>query len=179
MSPSPLLQTQSSTEGQTQVIPGPETDPLLFEDYTLNPKAWDELLAAPGQSHDYCKVLFDRLGGLSVREFLQRRTSADLVFINQGITFSVYSDRRGVEKIFPFDLIPRPVAAEEWERLEAGLVQRIHALNMFLDDIYHDAASSRRAWSRQTWSSNRRATAPRWSASARRASSTSTSSAPT
>ena len=97
MSPSPVLQqTQSSTQGQTQVMPGSETGPLLFEDYTLNPKAWDELFAAPGQGHDYCKVLLDRLGGLNVREFLQRRTSADLVFINQGITFSVYSDRRGV-----------------------------------------------------------------------------------
>src|SRR5208337_838463 len=82
MSPSPMLQTQSSTQGQTQVMPGLEIGPLLFEDYTLNPKAWDELFAAPGQSHAYCQVLFDRLGGLDVREFLQRRTSADLAFIN-------------------------------------------------------------------------------------------------
>ena len=55
-----------------------------------------------------------------------------------GHHFSVYADRRGVEKIFPFDLIPRPVASSEWKVLEAGLVQRIRALNMFLDDIYHD-----------------------------------------
>ena len=67
-------------------------------------------LRQPGRGHDYCQVLLDRLGRLNVREFHERRTSADLVFINQGITFSVYSDRRGVEKIFPFDLIPRPVA---------------------------------------------------------------------
>src|SRR5271157_3791841 len=100
MSPSPVLQqTQSSSDGQTQVMPGPQSDPLLFEDYTLNPTAWDELFAAPGQSHDYCKVLLDRLGGLNVREFHQRRASADLAFINNGITFSVYSDRRGAEKI--------------------------------------------------------------------------------
>ena len=71
-------------------------------------------------------------------EFLERRTSADLAFINQGITFSVYSDRRGTEKIFPFDLIPRPVCGKEWDRLEAGLIQRIRALNLFLDDVYHD-----------------------------------------
>ena len=138
MSPSPMLQTQSFTQGQTQVMPGPETGPLLFQDYTLNPKAWDELFAAPGQGHDYCKELLDRLGCLNVREFLQRRTSADLAFINNGITFSVYSDRRGTEKIFPFDLIPRPVAGNEWDRLEAGLIQRIRALNIFLDDVYHD-----------------------------------------
>ena len=59
-------------------------------------------------------------------------------FINQGITFSVYSDRRGTEKIFPFDLVPRPVAAAEWKTMEAGLRQRIQALNLFLYDIYHD-----------------------------------------
>ena len=70
-------------------------------------------------------------------------TSADLVFINQGITFSVYSDRHGTEKIFPFDLIPRPVADTEWQRLEAGLQQRIKVLNMFLDDLYHDRRTLR------------------------------------
>src|SRR5205085_11275049 len=78
------------------------------------------------------------LGQLLPAEFQQRRTSADLEFINQGITFSVYADRRGVEKIFPFDLIPRPVAAAEWARLEAGLLQRIQAINLFLHDVYHE-----------------------------------------
>jgi uncharacterized circularly permuted ATP-grasp superfamily protein len=78
------------------------------------------------------------LGKLGKSEFLQRRTTADRVFFNHGITFSVYSDRRGVEKIFPFDLIPRPVAACEWSVLENGLVQRISALNLFLHDVYHD-----------------------------------------
>ena len=73
-----------------------------------------------------------------MNEFSTKRTSADLVFVNQGITFSVYSDRRGVEKIFPFDLIPRTIPAAEWADLEAGLVQRIKALNLFLHDVYHD-----------------------------------------
>jgi uncharacterized circularly permuted ATP-grasp superfamily protein len=132
MSPSQFLQSQ------TQVMDSPEADPPLFRDYTLHPKAWDELFAAPKVAHDYCRLLLDRLGRLNMREFLQRRALADLVFVNNGITFSVYSDRRGTEKIFPFDLIPRPVSAQEWERLEAGLIQRIRALNLFLDDVYHD-----------------------------------------
>jgi uncharacterized circularly permuted ATP-grasp superfamily protein len=131
-------QTQTDMQSQTQMMHGAEAEPLLFQNYTLNPKAWDELFAAPGRAHNFCRVLLDRLGGLTVREFLDRRTSADLVFINNGITFSVYSDRRGTEKIFPFDLIPRPVYGGDWDRLEAGLVQRIRALNMFLDDVYHD-----------------------------------------
>jgi uncharacterized circularly permuted ATP-grasp superfamily protein len=119
-------------------MPEVETGAPLFRDYTKNPGAWDELFAGPGVAHEYCRLLLDRLGRLTVREFLDRRTSADLAFINNGITFSVYSDRRGTEKIFPFDLIPRPVSGREWDRLEAGLVQRIRALNLFLDDIYHD-----------------------------------------
>ena len=55
-----------------------------------------------------------------------------------GITFNVYGDTAGTERIFPFDLIPRIVPAPEWERIERGLKQRIHALNAFIDDIYHD-----------------------------------------
>src|SRR5271165_1836000 len=98
--------TQTQVQSQTPAISGADAEPRLFQDYTLNPRAWDELFASPGQPHDFCRVLLERLGGLSVLEFLDRRTSADLVFINNGITFSVYSDRRGTEKIFPFDLIP-------------------------------------------------------------------------
>ena len=63
---------------------------------------------------------------------------ADLAFLNQGITFTVYSDNQGTERIFPFDLVPRIIPAPEWEHIEAGLTQRITALNLFLHDIYHD-----------------------------------------
>jgi uncharacterized circularly permuted ATP-grasp superfamily protein len=80
----------------------------------------------------------ERLGKLRVSEFLDKRSSADMAFVNQGITFSVYADRRGVEKIFPFDLIPRVIPNAEWAPTEAGLVQRIKALNLFLDDVYHE-----------------------------------------
>jgi uncharacterized circularly permuted ATP-grasp superfamily protein len=110
----------------------------LFQDYRLHQSAWDEMFRSSGHSHDSCRVLADCLGRLGAGEFVQRRNTAELVFFNQGITFSVYSDRRGVEKIFPFDLIPRPVAGNEWNVLEKGLIQRITALNLFLHDIYHD-----------------------------------------
>jgi uncharacterized circularly permuted ATP-grasp superfamily protein len=117
---------------------GQATEPLLFAKYCPHPSAWDELFAEDREPHPHCHLLVDRLGQLHASEFQQRRASADLVFINQGITFSVYSDRRGVEKIFPFDLIPRPVAGSDWGRLEAGLLQRIKALNLFIGDIYHE-----------------------------------------
>jgi uncharacterized circularly permuted ATP-grasp superfamily protein len=112
--------------------------PNLFDRYEPHTTAWDELFAAAGKAHDYCRPLVDYLGQLGPKEFQERRQNADWAFINQGITFSVYSDRRGTEKIFPFDMIPRVVSAERWKKLEAGLLQRISALNQFLYDVYHD-----------------------------------------
>jgi uncharacterized circularly permuted ATP-grasp superfamily protein len=110
----------------------------LFDSYSAHPTAWDELFDRAGAPHAHCAALVDRLGRLDGSEFQTRRASADLAFINQGITFSVYSDRRGVEKIFPFDLIPRTIPPGEWSELETGLVQRVRALNLFLHDVYHD-----------------------------------------
>ncbi len=129
-----MRQVQSQgPNGQSQM----QSNLPLFANYQRHDSAWDELFSATDQSKTNGRLL-ERLGELLPGEFQQRRSSADLVFVNQGITFSVYSDRRGVEKIFPFDLIPRPVAAAEWAAMEAGLVQRIHALNLFLHDVYHD-----------------------------------------
>jgi uncharacterized circularly permuted ATP-grasp superfamily protein len=130
-SPSRASFSLNGTEHQT-------VGPYLFDGYRLHSSAWDELFGRGGEPHDFCGGLVERLGRLHVSEFLNRRTSADLAFVNQGITFSVYADRRGTEKIFPFDLIPRPIPAAEWVTLETGLVQRIKALNLFLDDVYHD-----------------------------------------
>ncbi len=110
----------------------------LFDTYRLHPQAWDEFFQASNLPHDYTQLLAERLGQFTVNEFKQRRAAADWTFVNQGVTFSVYSDRRGVEKIFPFDVLPRPVAATDWNRLEKGLLQRIQALNMFLYDVYHE-----------------------------------------
>lgn len=111
--------------------------PLLWAEYAPHPTAWDELFGRD-TAHEHCQPLVNWLGQLAVPDFQERRQNADLVFINQGITFSVYADRRGVEKIFPFDLIPRPIAAHEWHILETGLLQRIQAINFFLFDVYHD-----------------------------------------
>src|SRR4051794_39651543 len=134
-----MLLTSPAT-GTMPTISSPKTpvDVSLFSGYRLHHAAWDELFRAAAEPHDHCKLIVERLNQLLVNDFQMRRVSADLAFINQGITFSVYSDRRGVEKIFPFDLIPRPVCSSEWKILEAGLIQRIQALNMFLDDVYHD-----------------------------------------
>lgn len=130
----------SKTAKQVQVDGGTTKDVSLrlFDGYTRHESAWDELFADAGRPHPHCAALMQGLGQLEADEFQSRRASADLVLVNQGITFSVYSDQRGVEKIFPFDLIPRTVAASDWVVIERGLEQRIRALNLFLHDIYHD-----------------------------------------
>jgi len=110
----------------------------LFSGYAPHETAWDELFEKSGQPHSHCRSILESLGVLKDDEFQNKRAGADLTFVNQGITFSVYSDLRGVEKIFPFDLIPRPVASAEWTKIEAGLLQRIDVLNQFLYDVYHD-----------------------------------------
>jgi uncharacterized circularly permuted ATP-grasp superfamily protein len=133
MSPSQMLGT---AEPPAADATGPED--RLFAGYQAHPSAFDECFQWSSEPHDHCRAMIARIGELGQGEFQQRRASADLVFVTQGITFSVYADRRGVEKIFPFDLIPRPVANSEWDLLQAGLLQRIQALNLFLHDVYHD-----------------------------------------
>src|SRR3954467_3647168 len=87
---------------------------------------------------DHYRKLTAGFGQLQSEEFDQKRQAIDAAFLRQGITFNVYGDSQGAERIFPFDLVPRIIPADEWERIEAGLVQRITALNLFLHDIYHE-----------------------------------------
>ncbi|MFM7100662.1 MAG: circularly permuted type 2 ATP-grasp protein [Verrucomicrobiota bacterium] len=96
------------------------------------------MFAAPGQSRRHYERFRQLFGDLSPEDFDERRREVDLAFLRQGITFNVYGDAQGTEKIFPFDLVPRIISAREWEHLEAGLIQRITALNLFLHDIYHE-----------------------------------------
>lgn len=91
-----------------------------------------------GAIRPHYRRLADRLGALREAEFNQRRAAVDLAFLRRGVTFTVYNDSEGTERIFPFDLIPRIIPDREWSRIEAGLVQRITALNLFLHDLYHD-----------------------------------------
>jgi len=90
--------------------------------------------AAPAQIRD----LVAHLDSFDVEQLRQRATSAEAELYNLGITFTVYSERDSIDRILPFDLIPRIITAAEWTSLEAGVRQRVAALNMFLWDIYHD-----------------------------------------
>ncbi len=99
---------------------------------------YDEMFGADGSVRSHCAPLLRRFKQLDQKDFLARKANSELYFLRQGITFNVYHDEQGTERIFPFDPIPRVMPADEWEPLEAGLTQRMVALNLFLHDIYHD-----------------------------------------
>ena len=97
---------------------------------------FDELIQADGRPRPAARRLVEYLAGLSGRELADRQLAADVVARVQGITFTVYSDGRNVDRTLPFDLIPRIIPLSEWQRTEAGLKQRMRALNLFIGDIY-------------------------------------------
>jgi uncharacterized circularly permuted ATP-grasp superfamily protein len=110
---------------------------LPFVNYQID-GAYDEMFAAEGVPRPQYDALFRRLLELQPSELKQRQQTADIGFLNQGITFTVYGHDEGTEKIFPYDLLPRIITSGEWAAIEKGLTQRITALNLFLKDIYHD-----------------------------------------
>src|ERR1700758_578558 len=109
----------------------------LFQGY--EPEGFfDEMFEPTGDVRSHYRRLLYRYGFMSDMKFQKKRALADNAFLTQGVTFTVYNDQEGTERIFPFDLIPRIIPGAEWEHVERGLGQRITALNMFLHDIYHD-----------------------------------------
>lgn len=100
--------------------------------------AYDETFDAAGNVRPLYRPAFEHFAAIGRDGMEGLQHSADLSMLNQGITFTVYSDARSTEKIFPFDLIPRILTNAEWSTIEAGVAQRMVALNLFLEDIYHD-----------------------------------------
>ena len=107
----------------------------LLDGYAANAPD-DEMVDAQGELRPDYRELAEALGSWSLEEYEQRKARADLALLSAGITFNVYSDEEGTERIFPFSLIPRIVGAEEWKGVDAGLKQRLRALNLFLSDLY-------------------------------------------
>ncbi len=99
----------------------------------------DEMLAAPNRSRPHAKQLARVLRAMSDEELAARQASADLAIKEMGITFSVYNEGEGtIDRAWPFDILPRIIDRSEWDRVEKGLKQRVQALNLFIDDIYHE-----------------------------------------
>ena len=110
--------------------------PPIFQGYRPLAGTYDELFAGEGAPRPEFERACASLGALSHGEFARAHALAEVALLNQGVTFSVYSDNRGSEKIFPFCLLPRMISAHDWALLERGLCQRIAALEAFLGDVY-------------------------------------------
>jgi uncharacterized circularly permuted ATP-grasp superfamily protein len=109
----------------------------LLQSYLVPNAVWDEMVDSTAVREQYGKVM-QFLNQLSIDELNKKEELAKRLFMSQGITFTVYSSGEGIEKIFPFDIIPRIITAVEWDYIERGIKQRLKALNLFLKDIYHN-----------------------------------------
>ena len=98
----------------------------------------DEMFVSAGEPRTHARSIAEKLSRMSVAELAECRQTAEAALRRLGITFNVYGDEGAQERIMPFDVIPRVIANEEWSYMEKGLIQRITALNLFLEDIYHD-----------------------------------------
>ena len=116
---------------------GQPTLPPPFSNYPLG-TSFDEMLDFDGRPRLHYQELYHRLLEMPAETLYQRQQAANTAFLNEGITFTVYGDDEGTERIWPYDLLPRIITSEEWETIEKGLTQRITALNLFLKDIYND-----------------------------------------
>ncbi len=108
----------------------------LFSQYKVD-DFFDEMFSTPGVARPHYSRLLATFKEMGAADFARKRDLAAASFLSQGVTFTVYNDDQGTERIFPFDLIPRVIPAREWDLVERGLTQRITALNLFLHDIYH------------------------------------------
>jgi uncharacterized circularly permuted ATP-grasp superfamily protein len=113
------------------------TDSLSFLNYKTE-SFYDEFFDKAGQPKNEVRILVDRINALPGYDLQARQEAIERALMRMGITFAVYGDQQGNEKIFPFDIVPRIISAIEWSHIEAGLKQRINALNLFINDIYHD-----------------------------------------
>ena len=99
---------------------------------------FDEMFAADGSVRPHYQPVQSQFQEIGEAEYAHKQTAVELSFMRGGVTFTVYNDSAGTERIFPFDCVPRIIPSNEWDVIERGLIQRITALNLFLHDIYHD-----------------------------------------
>src|SRR5271167_4003339 len=108
-----------------------------FDKYSPISGVWDEMYAKNASVRDHYRKVIEYISGESADDLNKKEELAKRLFMSQGITFTVYSSGEGIEKIFPFDIIPRIITASEWKYIEEGIKQRLKALNLFLKDVYN------------------------------------------
>ncbi len=110
---------------------------INWENYPLG-KPWDEMIAPDGSPRPAAKALVQTLAAMSSRELATRQQAAENAIVEMGITFTVYSEGQNIDRAWPFDIMPRTLDRREWDQTAAGLQQRLRALNLFIDDCYHE-----------------------------------------
>lgn len=110
----------------------------MIDNYTKYPNTWDEMFDGSGKIRDIYRYFEHFLKSTPIDTINQMQDFSSQLFRDHGITFTVYNDNKGVERIFPFDILPRIIKQSEWNVIEAGIKQRIRALNLFLRDAYHE-----------------------------------------
>ncbi|WP_183576293.1 circularly permuted type 2 ATP-grasp protein [Mucilaginibacter sp. X5P1] len=109
-----------------------------FDKYSPINGVWDEMYGEDSQIRDHYRKVIEYISRESADDLNKKEELAKRLFMSQGITFTVYNSGEGIEKIFPFDIIPRIITASEWAFVEKGIKQRLTALNLFLKDIYNN-----------------------------------------
>ena len=113
-------------------------DKNLFSNYEKLASTWDEMYNDNAEFRSQYDGFIKYLENTSPEKLSKKEDLAKQLFMSQGVTFTVYNDNEGIEKIFPFDIVPRVITANEWEKIEAGIKQRLKALNLFIKDIYNE-----------------------------------------
>lgn len=110
----------------------------LFSSYDTLPKTWDEMYNENAEFRSQYEGFIKYLENTSADKLTKKEDLSKQLFMSQGVTFTVYNDNEGIEKIFPFDIVPRIITAKEWTKIESGIKQRLKALNLFIKDIYNE-----------------------------------------
>ncbi|GAL79382.1 hypothetical protein JCM19274_1890 [Algibacter lectus] len=113
-------------------------DNNLFSNYEKLASTWDEMYNDNAEFRSQYDGFIKYLENTSPEKLSKKEDLAKQLFMSQGVTFTVYNDNEGIEKIFPFDIVPRVITAAEWQKIEAGIKQRLKALNLFIKDIYNE-----------------------------------------
>lgn len=113
-------------------------DNNLFSSYDKLPKTWDEMYNDNSEVRNQYEGFIKYLENTSPEKLTKKEDLSKQLFMSQGVTFTVYNDNEGIEKIFPFDIVPRIITAKEWSKIESGIKQRLKALNLFIKDIYNE-----------------------------------------
>ncbi len=138
-------ENQNQTQASTASKPATKADSANTTKNTATkskekPQCFDELKISKDKYRPVAQAVGDWLDDISIDGLNHLNEQAENIFYRKGVTFTVYSDAKNIERMIPFDIIPRIIAASEWQQIEAGCKQRITALNAFLHDIYHDQA---------------------------------------